>query len=458
MMEKQLFRLVSRGSSNIIITYGLDGKKMKNKALLVLATMIFASFLVGIAWAQPTVEVSPSVVKPGDTVIISGQAAPAITIIIEISNSRALVDSLNVTTDSSGAYSIAYTISSDAPVDVYTVLVDSESTTFIVSKMNQLQLSNTIRMLVLNAKKQAESAMIQAKNQGQTIPPEIRNKYTQAMNAITEAGNHIQNQNYSEAQESLQEALNRFREIVEYSYGENVTPQVDPEQQRIRVQEMINQLWRQYKEVNAVTQRLKQYGLNVDILERQLNTLRNSIEGAQELLDEGNIAEAQQTAMRLQQLVKQRLAELKQRQAEITKRLAERYQLSLETRVVTYLTTFQKIQTIRPVASALAIQELESLQVRLAYSEALLENGNVASALREMHVTEYRLRNLANTVNGAITSRLLNRIDELAANLEESTGTDTSRIEKEIEDTKDSLNDYLRERHPTSTSNTTLTP
>ena len=132
--------------------------------------------------------------------------------------------------------------------------------------------------------------------------------------------------------------------------------------------------------------------------------------------------------------------------------------MSLETRVVTYLTTFQKIQTIRPVASALAIQELESLQVRLADSEALLENGNVASALREMHVTEYRLRNLANTVNGAITSRLLNRIDELAANLEESTGTDTSRIEKEIEDTKDSLNDYLRERHPTSTSNTTLTP
>jgi hypothetical protein len=457
-MEKHLFRLVSQGSSNIIITYGLDGKKMKNKALLVLATMIIASLMVGVVLAQPSVDVSPSVVKPGETVVISGHTSADVTLMVEISNSRALVDSFNITTDMSGDYSVEYMVSVDSPVDVYMVLVDSEKTSFMVSKMTQEQLSKSIRLLVLNAKKQAESALIQARKQGQTIPPEIRNKYTQAISAITQAGAHIESHNYAEAQESLQEALNRFREIVEYSYAENVTPQVDPEQQRIRVKEMISQLWRQYSEINAVTQRLKQYGLNVDILERQLNTLRSSIDSAQDLLDEGNIAEAQQTVTRLQQLVKQRLAELRLKQAEITKRLAERYQLSLENRVGAYLTTFQKIHAVRPVVSALAIQELESLQARLADSEELLDSGEVASALREMHAAEYRLRNLANTVNGAVTNRLLNRIDELAANLQESTGTDISHIQKEIEDTKDSLTDYLRERRPTSTNNATLTP
>jgi len=457
-MEKHLFRLVSQGSSNIIITYGLDGKKMKNKALLVLATMIIASLMVGVVLAQPSVDVSPSVVKPGETVVISGQTSAGVTLMVEISNSRALVDSFNITTDMSGDYSVEYMVSVNSPVDVYMVLVDYEKTSFMVSKMTQEHLSKSIRLLVLNAKKQAESALIQARKQGQTIPPEIRNKYTQAISAITQAGAHIESHNYAEAQESLQEALNRFREIVEYSYAENVTPQVDPEQQRIRVKEMISQLWRQYSEINAVTQRLKQYGLNVDILERQLNTLRSSIDGAQDLLDEGNIAEAQQTVTRLQQLVKQRLAELRLKQAEITKRLAERYQLSLENRVGAYLTTFQKIHAVRPVVSALAIQELESLQARLADSEELLDSGEVASALREMHAAEYRLRNLANTVNGAVTNRLLNRIDELAANLQESTGTDISQIQKEIEDTKDSLTDYLRERRPTSTNNATLTP
>ena len=457
-MEKHLFRLVSQGSSNIIITYGLDGKKMKQKALLALATMVIASLMMGVALAQTTVDVSPSVVKPGETVVISGQGTVGATLTIEISNSRTIVDSFNVTTDSVGGYSIEYALSSDASIDVYSVLVESEKTSFIVSRMSQEQLSNTIRTLVLNAKKQAESAMIQARKQGQTISPEIRSKYTQGLTAITQAGNHIQNNNYGEAQESLQEALNRFREIVEYSYGENVSPQIDPDQHRMRVQEVIDQLKRQYSEINKVTQKLKQNGLNVDALEQQLNILRNSIDDAQALLDEGNIEEAQQMATRLQQLVKQRLAALRQKQAEITKNLAERYQLSLENRVGTYLNTFQKIQTIRPVASALAIRELESLQTRLVESGELLETGNTASALREMYATEYRLRNLANTVNGVVTNRLLNRIDELAANLQESTGTDTSRIEKEIEDAKDSLTDYLRDKRLTSTSNTTLTP
>lgn len=457
-MKKHLFRLVSRGSSNIIITYGLDGKKMKQKALLALATMIIASLMMGVALAQTTVEVSPSVVKPGETVVISGQSTIGATLIIEISNSRSIVDSFNVTTDSAGEYSIEYTLSDDTPIDVYTILVESEKTSFIVSKMSQEQLSNTIRTLVLNAKKQAESALIQARKQGQTIPQEIRDKYTQGLTAIAQAGNHLQNNNYGEAQASLQEALNRFREIVEYSYSENVSPQIDPEQQRIRVQEVIDQLKRQYSEINKATQKLKQNGLNVDVLEQQLNTLRDSIEEAQALLDEGNIAEAQRMTTRIQQIVQERMTALRQRQAEITKRLAERYQLSLETRVGTYLRTFQKIQTIRPVASVLAIRELESLQSRLIDSEELLETGNIVSAIREMHATEYRLRNLANTVNGVVTNRLLNRIDELAANLQESTGMDTSRIEKEIEDAEDSLTDYLRDKRPTSASNSTLTP
>lgn len=457
-MEKHLFRWVPRGSSNIIITYGLDGKKMKQKTLLVLATMIIASLMVEVAWAQTTVEVSTSVVKPGETLIISGQSTAGISLPVEISNSRTLVASFNVTTDSAGEYSIEYIIASDAPIDIYNVLIDSEKTTFIVSKMTQEQLANTIRALVENAKKQAESALIQARNQGQAIPQEIRDKYTQGLDAINQAGNHIQNKNYVDAQESLQEALNQLREIVEYSYGENVSPQIDPEQQRIRVQEIIDQLRRQYNEINTATQKLKQYGLNVGTLEQELNTLRNRIDEAQTLLDEGNIAEAQQIASRTQQLVKQRLSALRQRQAEVTKKLADRYQVSLENRVEAYLDTFQKIHTIRPVQSSLAIRELESLQVKLAESEELLGDGNVAVALREMYVTEYRLRNLANTVNGVVTSRLLDRIDVLTANLQDSTGTDISQIEKEIEDAKDSLTDYLREKRLSPSSNASLTP
>lgn len=455
-MKKHLFRRVSRGSSNTIITYGLNREKMKQKTLLVLATIIIASWMISTASAQ-SILVSPPVVRPGETVTISGQTTASV-IQVKISNTRTVLDNFNVTVDS-GMYSFEYLVHSDAPVDVYTVVIGSDGeTTFIVSKMSQEQLSNTIKTLVENAKRQAESAMIQARKQGQTVPSEVRNTYLQGLDAVRDAGSYIQNHNYGAAYESLQEALNLFREVIEYSYGEEVTPVVDPEQERVRVQEIIDQLKRQYTEIHAATQKLKQNGVDVDAIEEQLIALRNGIEEVQTSLDEGKIIEARQMATRLHQLVQQRLTALRQKQAEITKRLAERYQSSLENRVETYLDTFQKLQTIRPLKATLAIRELEALQTRLSASGELLETGNVVTALREMRVTEYRLRSLASTVNGVVTNRLLSRIDELAANLEESTGTDTSRIEKEIEDTKNSLSDYLRERPSITSNNATLTP
>jgi len=345
----------------------------------------------------------------------------------------------------------------DSPVDIYTISVQDAGqtvqTSIVVSRMTQQQLVNTLRLMVTNAKKQAETALIEARKHGKTLPEDIKQKYAQGLEELANAVNAIQSQNYVSAQESLKEAMNLFREIVAYTYCDDIEAPVDTDQLRNRVQELINQLTRQYKEINAVVQRLKQYGLNVDALEREMSLLRNRIGEAQSLLDQGKVNEAQQSAIRTQQLVQQRLAELRQKQAEITKRLVSKYQASLENRVAAYIDTFNKIQSVRPVQSALALQELEALQVRLVYSGELIDENNIASALREMYATEYRLRRLAVTVNGDVTIRLLNRIDELTANLQDSTGTAANQIENEIENTKDSLSDYLRDRRPISPSN-----
>ena len=416
--------------------------------------------MAGMAEAQPTLTVSPSMVKPGETISISGQNTPSITIKIEISNSRAHIDSFNVTTDSYGEYSVKYQLRLDSPIDIYSVHVDASSeASFIVSRMTQKQLANTLRKIVENAKHQAESAIIQARKKGFSIPPEIMEKYTQGLGSIAEAGRNIHNQNYFEANESLQEALNMFREIIDYSYEKDIAPPINPEQEHLRVQEIINQLKRQYNEINTVTKRLKQHGVSVEVLEQELNTLNNRIIQAQELLNEGKIIEAHNIATRTQQLVKQRFITLRQKQTEITKKLAQRYQLSLENRVTTFIDTFQKLQTIRPVQSELALKELKNLQELLNQSQTFLESGNIPNALREMHRTEYRLSNLSETVNGAVTSRLMNRLEELTANLQEATGIEANEIEEEIDKTKDSLSDYLQDKPITSSqNNSSLTP
>jgi hypothetical protein len=82
--------------------------------------------------------------------------------------------------------------------------------------------------------------------------------------------------------------------------------------------------------------------------------------------------------------------------------------------------------------------------MKLADSSTQLETGNMLNALRGLRSTETRLKQLSNTVNGPVTSRLLNRIDELTADLEKT--PDDSHIKNEIEDTKDTLRDYLRAR------------
>ena len=152
-----------------------------------------------------------------------------------------------------------------------------------------------------------------------------------------------------------------------------------------------------------------------------------------------------------QRMVNQRLETLRQRQLEVTKRLAEKYQASLENRVEAYIDTFEKLQTVRPVQSALALQELVILEARLVESGAQLETGNVANAIRELQSTERRLKRLSNSLNGGTTNKLLQRIDELTATLEAS--TDTSEARNEIENTKKDLQDYLSEAEPTGTTN-----
>jgi hypothetical protein len=459
-VRKHLFHMVSRGSSNTIDVYGGIRGKMKKKGILLLMVVMFAAMMLNVAFAQLTLDVTPSSVKPGEAVAISGTGTVGSTIIIEVMNSRTTVKSFNITVDSTGQFSVTYQLPANATIDIYTVkMEEGEETvqkTFIVSNMTPQQLVNTIKTLAAIARKQAETALIEAKNQGKQVPPDILDKYNQGVNELDKATNAIQSQNYVAAKASLQQAMNMFREVVKYSYEDNVEPPVDADQLKIRVQERIDQLNHQYTEINAVVKKLRAYGLNVDTLETELNTLRSMIGEAQNLLNEGRTAEAEQRVNRIQQLVTQRLQALRQRQSEVTKRLAERYQKSLENRVEAYIYTFQRLQSIRPVQSALALQELNTLRQKLGDSDTLINTGNVTTALQEMQNTEHRFKKLADTVNGPVTSRLLNRIDELTANIQNAPSTDLNQLQNELNQTRDNLKDYLSKHQSTRQSNSQL--
>jgi len=240
--------------------------------------------------------------------------------------------------------------------------------------------------------------LIQARRHGQPIPAEAGTLYQQGIDNLEAAVESIDNQNYAEAQTELREAMNRFREVVAYNYGDTVVPPVDPKETRNRVQEQLDQLYKQYNQINVTVQRLAEQGLNVDVLEGDLNILRNRINEAENLLEEGDVEEAENKILDTKRMVSQRLESLRQRQTEVTKRLAENYQSVLEKRVEAYIDTFRKLQSVRPTQSAVALQELEQLQMKLADSNTQLETGNMVKAIRGLRSTETRLKQLSYTI------------------------------------------------------------
>jgi flagellin-specific chaperone FliS len=429
---------------------------MKKEMILGLSLIILASLTIGGVNAQITVEVSQAVVHPGDTVIISGYGLSNTNILVEISNTRKIVNTLNVTTDADGQYSIKYIVERDAVIDSYRVKIVGETyvSSFIVSNMSPKLLTNSVRNIASIAKRSAETALIQMKKQGYTIPIEFEEKYREGLNSLVSADNAIKDNNFAFAHESIQDALNYFKEIIAYSYGnKNIEPPINKELVQNKVQDKINLLRRQYNEIKRAIYSLREYGLNAQILETDLNKLHEMIIDTQKLLDDGKIREADQSASRIQRIIREKLSTLRQRQAEITKKLAEKYQTSLENRVNTYIDTFEKIQTVRPIQSKIALTELEVLIDKLKESDSSLSNGNIVEAIRTMRVTEYRLKQLTRIVNGRITSMLLNRIDELTAYLEETPEPNINQLQDEIENAKDSLRDYLRKKSESGETN-----
>ena len=446
-MKKQLFQKVSRDSSNTLVTYSSIEKMYKKKPLIVIFFIVIASLLIGDVQAQTTLEVSQIVVQPGGSVIMSGNGPADVIINLQISNSRGVVKSLNVSVADTGYFNELYEVPFDAHTDIYKVKTDIEGisteTSFVVSKISSQQLAFNVRILVMNAKRQAETILIEARKHGELLPVSIRDLYSEGVSELDKASNAIQTQNYAEAYSFSKEALNRFREIVEYSYGKEYVLPVDPQNARLKILEDIKQLELQHAQIATITRKMKSIGLNVSLLEENLDTLHLKIEEAKRLANEGRLMEAERIVSSTHNIIEERLSELRQKQNSITKRLAEKYQGSLEERVDTYIDVFHRLESIKPVQSINALQELEKLKLKISETNNLIETGQVVSALIEMRQTESRLKRVAQMANGPIMTKLLKRLDTLTAYIQNSSESDTKQVINEIEVVKNLIRDHF---------------
>jgi Mor family transcriptional regulator len=446
-VKKQLFQKVSGDPYNTVVTYSIIENMHKKKPLFVIFFIIIASLFIGDVGAQTTIEVSQIVVQPGQSVVISGNGPIGVSINLQISNSRGLLESFNVSVVDTGYFNLLYEVPFDAHTDIYWVKTEFEGisteTSFVVSKISSQQLAVNIKILVMNAKRQAETILIEARRHGELLPVSLRDLYTEGVSELDKASNAIQRQNYIEAYSFSKEALNKFREIVEYSYGKEFYLPVDPQNEKFEIEDDIEMLERQHAQLVTITRKMKGFGINVSLLDENLNSLHLKIEEAKRLVNEERFIEAEKVVSSTQSVIEKRISEVRQRQNSITKRLSERYQESLEKRVETYIDVFHRLESIKPVQSIIALQELQKIKEKIIEINYLIDNGQVVDAVNEMRQTEKSLKNIAEMVNGPLTSKLLKRLDTLTANLQNSSELDSKQITNEVELVKNLIRDHF---------------
>ena len=171
---------------------------------------------------------------------------------------------------------------------------------FVVSGMTPSKLAEIMRMMVSNAKKQAETALIQARKAG-SQDDDALNTYREALQLLGEAGKSFEVGNYVQAMNQGREALGLFNQVVDGSY---ITPDVEPpqdlEQDRntVKAQEAINRLQAELDELKKTANTIDEKGFSPGLTPMWFRRMQGELDYAQELVDSNQTGEAVRLSMR----------------------------------------------------------------------------------------------------------------------------------------------------------------
>ncbi len=450
---KRLFHSIPRGSSNTIVQKGISVRKMVRKGYLTLTAVLLVMLSVSLASADPGIQVSERYFKPGDVVTVTITGDPGESFGLDLANSRGLIQTHTGSVGEDGTYVWTYRLNATATVDTYMVQIrvgdDMTEDSFVVSGMTPSQLAETMRMMVSNAKKQAETALIQARKAG-SQDEDALNTYREALQVLAEAGNSFEAGNYVQAMNQGREALGLFNQVVDESYS---TPDVEPphdlEQDRntVKAWEAINRLQAELDELKKTTETIDEKGFSPGLTPMWFRRLQGELHDAQDLLDSNQVGEAARQLTMVSNQLKSGRASLQQRQAEIRDRLASRYKTALESRYTKMRDTLVLLEAVDAGKVSGALGEITDIQSRIRAAQDSMQAGNTGEAVRTLWEAERQMREALMKVNGDDTARLLDEIDRLTLQLENQDQTlEREKLLHRIEIATQNLQDIMRSR------------
>jgi len=306
-----------------------------------------------------------------------------------------------------------------------------------------------MRMTVFNAKKQAETALIQARKAG-NLDEDTLKVYREAVQVIGGAGKSFEAGDYVLAMNQARQTLEMFNQVLDGSYSApDVEPprNEEPDRNRAKAQEAITRLRAELEELKNAAETIEEKGFSLGLTPMWFKGRQGELGKAQDLLDSNQVGEAARQLTIVGNQLKSGRASLQQRQAEISNRLASRYRTALENRYTKMRDTLVLLEAVNAEKVSGALGEIDDIQSRIRAAQDSLNAGNTGEAVRTMWKAERQMRETFRKVNGDETARLLDEIDRLTLRLESQDQTlEREKLRYKIEIATQNLRDLMRPR------------
>lgn len=470
---KQVFQMIPRGSSNTMLQdKGLVNKMRKHCLLSVLIAVLIGS--IALVWASADVSVSESYVKPGYSVDFVFTGTPGSNFTVSLSNSRRTLENVSLTFDGTGRHVWSYMVNETAYTDSIRIRAAIDGTVtesgFIISKMEPRQLAETMRIMAGNSRKQAESALMEARKTGK-LDPEILTRFRDASELLADSKGYAEQDEHTKAFEAIKTALTRFKTIIDDTFSTDVAPTTTPENEtaKLRAQEVLKDLTGRIVELNRTAGNLEDNGFNVDVLREEIKRMSEGLKLAQTAVDSNNLGEAARHIRAVDEHLNKVQDNIKQRMQEHNQLKVSRYQTSLQNRYNTMRDTLTILQVANTDKVTIVLADMDSIEGKLDEARGLYDGGDISGSIKVLHNADRRFKEAFARINGDESRMLLNSLDLLASQLEnEQSPMNRIRLQRRMESMKSSLTTRLEEdppepmrpipRPPADSNNESITP
>lgn len=470
---KQVFQMIPRGSSNTMLQdTGVENKMRRYYLIAALIAVLVGS--MALVEVSADVSVTESYVKPGNSVDLVFTGTPGSTFTVILSDSRRTLENISLALDETGRHVWSYMVNETAYTDSVKVIATIDGTItesgFIVSRMTPHQLAETMRMMADNSRKQAESALMEARKAGK-LSEEMLTSFRDTRQLLADSKNYAEQGDHTKAFEAIKTALTRFETIIGDSYSTDVSPPTPQEDEtnKLRAQEVLKDLTGKLASLIRTAGNLEDNGFNVDVLRDGIEGMTEGLDLAQTAIDSNKIGEAARHIRtvddhlnKVQDAIKQRIQEYNQRKVSI-------YQTSLLNRYNTMRNTLTVIQSVNTDRVTIVLADMEAIEGKLDEARDLYEDGDITGSIRVLQRADKDFKEAFARINGDESRSLLSSIDKLTNQLENNLSQmDRMRLQRRIESMKNSLTSKLEQepleptrpvpRPPLESDNESLTP